>query len=118
MPALPNTRPDREKEAVTNQDDEPHYISDDESVQHDNHRNRRSKRILRQQRIDDQQALHRVVNLVSTETAQVPDLQVNRKRTTARGLGHANEALQMAACAYHEHFAGAIIDETTGESME
>ena len=101
-----------------NHHEEPNYISDDESVQHDNHRNRRSKRILRQQRIDDQQTLHRIVNLVGTETAHVPDLQVNRKRATARGLGHANEALQMAEWAYHEHFAGAIIDETTGESME
>ena len=99
-------------------DDEPHYIPDDDSVQHDNHRSRRSKRILRQQRIDDQQELHRIVNLVSNETAHVPDLHVNKQRTTSRGLGHANEALQMAEWAYHEHFAGAIIDESTGESME
>ena len=100
-------------------DDEPNYISDDDdSVVHDNHRNRRSKRIMRQQRVDDQHTLHRIVNLVATETATVPDLQVNRKRPTMHGLGHANEALQMAEWAYHEHFAGAIIDEVTGNSME
>ena len=99
-------------------DDEPHYISDDESVQHDNHRNRRSKRILRQQRIDNQQALHHIVNLIGYETTHVPDLQVNLNRKVTRGMGHTNEALQMDEWAYHEHFAGAIIDETTGESME
>ena len=101
-------------------DDEPNYISDDddESVTHDHHRNRRSKRLMRQQRIDDHDDLHRIVNLVANETTTIPDLRINRKRPTTHGLGHANEALQMAEWAYHEHFAGAIIDEVTGESME
>ncbi len=103
---------------VNNRDDEPNYILDDDSIQPTNGGGRRSKRILRQQRIDDQRALHRIVNLVSNETADVPDLRVNVNCTLARGLGHANKALQMAEWAYHEHFAGAIIDESTGESME
>ena len=33
-------------------------------------------------------------------------------------MGHANEILQMDEWAYHDHFAGAIIDETTGKSLE
>ena len=93
----------------TPDNDDPNYISDDESVAPTNHRARRSKRILRQQRIDDQQQLHHIV---------IPDLEINRKRTVSRGLGYANEILQMEEWAYADLFAGSIIDNVTGESME
>ena len=66
--------------------DEPNYISDDESMAPTNHRARRIKRILRQQIIDDQQQLHHIV---------IPDLEINQKRTVSQGLGYANEILQM-----------------------
>ena len=33
-------------------------------------------------------------------------------------MGHANKLLQMDEWAYHDHFAGAIIDGITGESLE
>ena len=97
--------------------DEPNYISDDDSVVPGNG-SRRSKRILQQHRIDEQSHLHRIVNLVAQETTSIPHLEINRKRTVSRGLGQANEALQMAEWAYHEHFAGAIIDDITGKTME
>ena len=112
-PAAPNN-----DVPAANFGDEPNYISDDEDSPAPNHRARRSKRILRQQRIDDQNELHCIVALVANETADVPDLEINKRRTTARGLGHANEALQMTEWALQDHFAGAIIDRATGESME
>ena len=46
------------------------------------------------------------------------DLEINRKRTVSRGLGYANEILQMEEWAYADLFAGSIIDDVTGESME
>ena len=61
------------KAKANDQDDKPNYILDDDSVQPNNGGGCRSKRILRQQRIDNQRALHHIVNLVSTETADVPD---------------------------------------------
>ena len=62
--------------------------------------------------------MHRIVNLVTHETAEVPDLSINLERKTARGLGHANEVLQMAEWAQEELFANAIVDKDTGNAME
>ena len=56
--------------------------------------------------------------MVEDKPFTIPDLEINRKRKVTRGFGHANEALQMAEWAYHEHFAGAVIDDTTGKAME
>ena len=96
----------------------PNYIEDDESVAPNNHRARRSKRLLSQHHNDDQQQLHRILSLVANETATIPNLEVKRDRKVSRGLGHANETLQMDEWAYEDLFAGAIIDDVTGESME
>ena len=112
--------PGRQKE-TPQPADEPNYISDDDdddAAAETSPRARRSKRVLRQQRIDDQQAMHRIVNLVTHETAEVPDLVINLERKMSRGLGHANEALQIAEWAQEELFVNAIVDKETGNSME
>jgi len=52
------------------------------------------------------------------EKAKIPDLKVDTNRKLARGYGLANEVLQMSEWAYEDLFAGAVIDEVTGESLE
>ena len=56
--------------------EEPNYISDDDSVLPGSG-SRRSKRILRQHRIDEQSQLHCIVNLAAHETTKIPKLKIN-----------------------------------------
>ena len=51
------------------------------------------------------------------ETAAIPDLSIRSKIFT-RGMSGANMNLQMSEWSYKDCFAGSLIDEDTGESME
>ena len=101
-------------------DDSPAYISDDEEDDEgpSNHRSRRSKRAKKRLHNDERKKLHRIVNLVAHEKATLPDLTINTQRKLSRGLTKANEDLQLGEWAHGMHFAGAIIDEETGKSLE
>ena len=57
------------------------------------------------------------MNLMTHE-ATPPDLAINLNRKLSRGWGQANEHLQLSEWAHEMYFAGAIIDETTGKSLE
>ena len=46
-----------------------------------------------------------LINFVANKTATVPDLLVNKNRKITRGMGHANEILQMDEWAYHDHLS-------------
>ena len=76
--SVPAITPTHENDAASSlpNNDAPNYISDDESVAPDDHRNRRSKRISRQQRSKEDQQLHRIINLVENESATIPDLKL------------------------------------------
>ena len=73
---------------------------------------------MRQQRIDDQESMERIVNLVAEETSTIPDVVVHPKRKTTHGLAAANQHLQMKEWAFDYYFAGAIIDKETGKAMK
>ena len=124
VPTSPSPIPIEQNEQNFNtkekEDNLPNFIpdDDDDNGNNEHYRARRSKRILRQQRIDDQQEMHRVVLLVGEEKAKIPDLKVDTNRKLSRGYGLANEVLQMSEWAYEDLFAGAVIDEVTGESLE
>ena len=51
------------------------------------------------------------------ETATVPDLVISESKLT-RGWSQANQNLQLDEWAHKEFFAGVIIDEKTGKSLE
>ena len=55
--------------------------------------------------------------LVATESAVVPDLPISESKYK-RGLVSANKHLQMNEWAFDLYFAGAIIDEVTGKSLQ
>ena len=59
----------------------------------------------------------RLASLVATESSFVPNLSIRENRLR-RGWADANQHLQMSEWAYKEYFAGAIIDENTGEALE
>ena len=63
------------------------------------------------------EGLERMQVLAAMETATMPGLNIEDNKY-ARGLTAANRVLQMEEWAYKELFAGAIIDEKTGESLE
>ena len=119
--------PDTVNDNETN-DDEPAYVSDDEDEDEGNaYRMRRSKRVAargtkqtsrgtRHTEVRDQ--LHKIMNLTAHETATVPDVAINVNRKLSRGWSQANEQLQLGEWAHAMYFAGAIIDDTTGKSLE
>ena len=61
--------------------------------------------------------MHRIAALAATETATVPNLVISEGKLI-RGWAQANQNLQLNEWAYKEFFAGVIIDEKTGESLE
>ena len=48
----------------------------------------------------------------------MPTMTIRQNRSVSRGLYQANEALQMKEWAFDELFAGVILDDETGESLE
>ena len=110
----------------------PNYISDDEEeADEENDADwdfpqptnipgqgpRRSKRVLSQLRQNEKEGLERIEALAAWEDAVVPDLSI-RDRKHSNGYSAANKHLQMSEWAFEAYFAGAIIDEITGQSME
>ena len=77
----------------------------------------RSKRVLSQLRQNEKDGLERIAALAAWETATVPDLSC-RDQKYANSLSAANKHLQMKEWAFEAYFAGAIIDEVKGQSME
>ena len=63
------------------------------------------------------EGLERIAALAAQEQADVLDLTIGERKLT-RGWALANHHLQMDEWAFEDYFAGAIIDETTGESLE
>ena len=63
------------------------------------------------------EGLERIAALVATETAEIPGLPISENKYK-RGLASANRHLQMNEWAFDLYFAGAIIDEVTGKSLE
>ena len=55
--------------------------------------------------------------LAANETAEVPRLQITPSGAR-KGYSAANQHLQLDEWAYREYFAGAIIDDKTGQSLE
>ena len=55
--------------------------------------------------------------MASNETDDMLDLSIRSRRFT-RGVGGANMDIQISEWAYEDFFAGSVIDEDTGESME
>ena len=78
---------------------------------------RRSKRVLSQLRQNEKNGLERIASLAAWESAVVPDLSCRDKKY-ANSLSAANNQLQMSEWAFEAYFAGAIIDEITGQPME
>ena len=94
------------------------YVSDDEDDDPQAATSkRRSRRIQSQRQPDKYDTLHRIVALAAKETATVPELAVHQRKLTM-GYHCANLSLQLDEWAHDFYFAGAIIDETTGEKME
>jgi len=100
--------------------DAPAYISQDEEEDEEdsNHRARRSKRVQSRLLSQEHDAIRHVANLMAHDTTSIPDLVVNTQRKLSRGLGQANESLQVGEWAHEMLFAGAIIDDETGKSLE
>ena len=73
---------------------------------------RRSNRISAQDKQDG-----RIACLSEKETASIPDLTINSSNMTKR-LGRANTNLQLNEWAYQKFFAGAVIDDNTGQALE
>ena len=80
---------------------------------------RHSKYIIQQQRDNGKDGLHLIAALVAKETAEVPDLVVKTDKL-ANGMVGANLNLQLNkwGCKGASKFAGAVIDEKTGNQME
>ena len=58
-----------------------------------------------------------IVALAAHEKVSMPDFTI-KDNTFRRGWASANLDLQMKEWAFEEHFAGAIIDDKTGEKLE
>jgi len=58
------------------------------------------------------------MNLTVHETATVPNVATNVHRKLSRGWSQANKHLQLGEWAHAMYFAGAIINDTTGKSLE
>ena len=80
---------------------------------------RRSEQILSQREDLEEHNpnLHRIYDLAETEQATVPPLAVEQRRLT-QGYHAANLSLQLDKWAHKLYFAGAIIDQETGEKLE
>ena len=93
----------------------PNYMSDDdeESVAPTV---RRSKRIQQSSQPADQD-LHHIAILAETDHTPAPQLKVNQCKF-ARGYAAANHNSQLEEWAYKLYFAGAIVDDETGKSLE
>ena len=72
---------------------------------------------MAQHQKNNKTGLHRIACLAANETDTMTDLSIRIRRFT-RGLGGANMNLQMSEWAYEYFFAGSVIDEYIGESME
>ena len=86
-------------------------------IQHPHPGIRRSKHILQEIRDNENVGLHRIAALAANETATIPNLAILEGKLT-RGWTKANQNLQLDEWAFQDCFAGAIIDKTTGESLE
>ena len=105
----------------------PNYISDDEEEEDGwdepmpspvpGQGLRRSKRVIEQLRRNEMDGLERVAALAASESAAVPDLALGTSKYS-RGYAAANQHLQMDEWAFETYFAGAIVDEVTGRSLE
>ena len=78
---------------------------------------RRSKRALQQLRDNKKEKPHLIVALAAHEKLSMPDLTIKDDKFR-RGWASANLDLQMKEWAFQENFAGAIIDDKTGEKLE
>ena len=56
--------------------------------------------------------------LVGEEKADIPDRKFATHHKLAQGYGLANQILQTDEWAYEDLFAGAVINEVTGETLE
>ena len=72
---------------------------------------------MQQMRQNERDSLHRFAFLAAKEQAAIPDLTLKSKKL-ARGWSGANLDLQLNKWAYEDHFAGAVIDKETGDSLE
>ena len=55
--------------------------------------------------------------MTAKKTAIIPNLAISKGKLT-RGWTKANQRLELDEWAFQDYFAGAIIDKTTGESLE
>ena len=78
---------------------------------------RRSKRVLSQLRENEKNGLGRIAALAATETATIPGLACRANKYQGN-YTNANKFLQMDEWTFQQYFAGAIIDEETGQAME
>jgi len=58
------------------------------------------------------------MNLTAHEKANIPDLAINVNQKLPRDWSQANEHLQLGKWAHVMYFAGVIIDDTMGKSLE
>ena len=72
---------------------------------------------MQQLKANEKDDLQRIVRLAAKETAEVPKLQI-KPNGLSKGYAVANQHLQLDEWAYKEYFAGAIIDDETGQSLE
>ena len=100
------------------------YVSDDEDEAWDEPNKasvpgnglRQSKRVMEQLKANEKEDLQRIVMLAAKETAEVPRLQITPS-VSRKGYAAANQHLQLDEWAYKEYFAGAIIDDKTGQVL-
>ena len=78
---------------------------------------RQSKRVIEQLKRNEKEGLERIAALAVSESAVVPDLPIAQSKYN-RGFVAANHHLQMDMWAFGVYFAGAIVDEITGRSLE
>ena len=105
----------------------PNYISDDEDEDDDwstpppspvpGQGARRSKRVIEQLKLNEKEGLERIAALAACESAEMPDFSITESKYK-RGFAAANQHLQMDEWAFELYFAGAIVDEVTGQSLE
>ena len=90
------------------------YVTDneDEKQPSRNHRASKSKRVMAQRRHNDLMAF-----LVAHERAAMPYLTIKSRKIT-RGFSGANMDMQLNEWSYEGLFAGAVVYEDTGETLE
>ena len=72
---------------------------------------------MEQLKANKKEDLQRIVMLAAKETAEGPRLQITPSGLR-KGYAAATQHLQLDEWAYKEYFAGAIIDDKTGQSLE